>query len=173
MHGDLGTDQMPAFGVTQIGSRTNDAPDSGVVSTAQPPPLPSMRVAKGARHRADEEDDELQHEWQRRAEETRARIAAQDERAKAEREARAAEDEAREWREMVALAKAADAVSEEDEWAALRAHVAEQNRIAEEREWQELMQRARAVPTVQPSATPWHVEPAPVAKVRPRVVAWP
>lgn len=157
---------MPAIGVTQISSRTNAAARTERVSPNEPSaPLPSMRVPKGARPVADNnDDDELEREWQRRAEETRARIAAADE---------------REWQELLARSKAAAAAAEAAEWAALRAHAAEQTRLAEEREWAELMQRARATAETAPRAVvsstlPWQMEPKPVAaKPRPNIVVWP
>lgn len=130
----------------------------GDSSNVRPPPLPSMRVPKGSASAAVDEHSEVKpaktrqvdtdaaREWAQRAAETKARIAAAEE---------------REWLAQLAKVKAtATAVQargstpepsdEEAEWRALRETAA----LAEQREWEVAMARARAAVVSTPRAKP-------------------
>lgn len=131
----------------------NETPSAARGSAPEPPPLPSMRVPKGAHAapandvarvapakpaRPREADPDAAREWALRAAETKARIEAAEER---EWLAQLEKIKASERALAAAQASAADA-EEETEWRALRERAAQ----AEQREWEQALARARAMP---------------------------
>lgn len=161
--------------------RPKPAPAKPAAPSARPPPLPSMRVPKGAvRH----EESDADREWALRAAESKARIAAAEER---EWQAHIAKIKAE-----LAAAEARARTSEEEEWSSLRKRSGAPTRSAEEREWAELVARARTravdaqpskprlqrpprrKPTPHCSLAQHPLAPAPRAEASaPRLVLWP